>query len=53
MIIIFLAEIYFYDYVFYKIYFEESLGNYSVVDRPDYGNSIYGTTVEITEDNQL
>ncbi|EYC32225.1 hypothetical protein Y032_0003g1467 [Ancylostoma ceylanicum] len=53
MIVAFLFETYFFDYSFYKIYFEESLGNYTVVDRPDYGNSIYGTTVEPAEDIAL
>ncbi|RCN50388.1 hypothetical protein ANCCAN_03614 [Ancylostoma caninum] len=53
MIVVLLLETYFFDYSFYKIYFEESLGNYTVVDRPDYGNSIYGPTVETTEDIAL
>ncbi|KAK6728020.1 hypothetical protein RB195_005588 [Necator americanus] len=53
MIVVFLIETYFYDYCFYKIYVEESVGNYTVVDRPDYGNSIYSSTLEPTENIAL
>nr|CDJ83306.1 unnamed protein product [Haemonchus contortus] len=53
VVIVYLAECYFYDYTYYKIYYEETLGNYTVVDRPEYGNSIYTSTVEMTEDTSL
>ncbi|KAK6049379.1 hypothetical protein COOONC_13116, partial [Cooperia oncophora] len=53
VVVAYLVECYFYDYTYYKIYFEETLGNYTVVDRPEYGNSIYTSTVEMTEDTAL
>ncbi|WKX90668.1 hypothetical protein Q1695_009483 [Nippostrongylus brasiliensis] len=53
MVIVYLVECYFYDYTYYKVYFEETLGNYTVVDRPEYSNSIYTSTVEMTEDTGL
>ncbi|KAK5986756.1 hypothetical protein GCK32_012546, partial [Trichostrongylus colubriformis] len=53
VVVAYLLECYFYEYTYYKIYFEESLGNYTVVDRPEYGNSIYTSTVEMTEDTAL
>ncbi|CAJ0593138.1 unnamed protein product [Cylicocyclus nassatus] len=53
MIVAFLLESFFYDYAFCKVRVEESLGSYTMVDRPEYFNSIYGTTLEPTEDNEL
>lgn len=53
MVIAYLAECYFYDYNYYKLYFEETIGNYTVVERPEYGNSIYTSTVELAEDTAL
>ncbi|KJH51108.1 hypothetical protein DICVIV_02775 [Dictyocaulus viviparus] len=53
MVVIYIAEFYFYDYIFYKIYFEESYGSYTVVERPEYDNSIYMSTVEMIDDTAL
>ncbi|KAJ1355757.1 hypothetical protein KIN20_013291 [Parelaphostrongylus tenuis] len=53
MVILFLAEYYFHDYIFYTIYFEESCGSYKVVERRECGNSVYTSTADISENNVL